>query len=246
YYEREAQIGQCVRRVLVYPLILLGMMCTMILAINAHVLPVFEEVLESLGMQMSSRATGMMQMGTMITAWSAGLILCVLVSGLVLWGWLKVSGELTVVTRALHYFKSYETLEIQKFTSALTLLIGSGVPPEYAMEMARELVRHVGVRRKIDQSLVSMHAGQSLAQAVQESRLFSSLAVRMLIVGSRTGCLEEMMKKLATYYEEEVEETLERIVGRIEPITVIVLACVIGSILLSVMLPLMSMMSVIG
>lgn len=246
YYQREDEMRQSVRRVLLYPLMLLGMMCTVILIISTQVLPVFESVLEGLGMQMSQSARGMMKLGTTISEWSATGILVLLLGGLALWGWMKLKDKRDLMAKGLQRFKSYETFELQKFTSAMTLLIGSGVQPEYAMEMARELIQHQGVKQKVDKCVNCMQEGQSLGQAVQETGLFSSLAVRMLVVGSRTGCLEEMMTKLAAYYEEETEETLDRIVRRIEPIAVIILAIVIGSILLSVMLPLMSMMSVIG
>ena len=79
-----------------------------------------------------------------------------------------------------------------------------------------------------------------------EKNIFSKLNTRMLNIGMKTGALDEVMRQVADSYEEEVQEVLAKRVAIIEPTLVAILAIMIGSILLSVMLPLMGIMSSIG
>lgn len=83
-------------------------------------------------------------------------------------------------------------------------------------------------------------------EALAKAQIFSNLYSRMIAVGFRSGSIDTVMKRIASHYEEETDKQLARIVSIIEPTLVIILSLIVGIILLSVLLPLMGIMSSIG
>lgn len=245
YYYKEEDIKQSLRRVVTYPIVLMGMMSVVVLVLSTKVLPIFEEILANLGMQMSGTATQMMQIGTVISQYSVSMLLILLVGGL-LSVYLVKQKNIGIAYKLLMKSKTYEKLAIQRFASAMSMMISSGMDTEYAMNLASELVAHEGVREKIMRCVEQIGAGSSFANALGDAKLFSEMTTRMLVIGTKTGYLDQSMQKVAQHYEDEVEESLGRILAKVEPTAIIILAIVIGSILLSVMLPLMSIMSMVG
>lgn len=245
YYYKEENIKQSLRRVVTYPIVLIGMMSVVVLVLSTKVLPIFEEILANLGMQMSGTATQMMQIGTGISQYSVGILLILLVGGLLGTYLVKQKNE-GIAYKLLMKSKTYEKLAIQRFASAMSLMISSGMDTEYAMNLAGELVEHEVVKEKIRQCIEQIGEGNAFTSALGDTRLFSELTTRMLVIGTKTGYLDQSMQKVAQHYEDEVEESLGRILAKVEPTAIIILAIVIGSILLSVMLPLMSIMSMVG
>lgn len=245
YYYKEENIKQSLRRVVTYPIVLIGMMSVVVLVLSTKVLPIFEEILANLGMQMSGTATQMMQIGTGISQYSVGILLILLVGGLLGTYLVKQKNE-GIAYKLLMKSKTYEKLAIQRFASAMSLMISSGMDTEYAMNLAGELVEHEVVKEKVRQCIEQIGEGNAFTSALGDTRLFSELTTRMLVIGTKTGYLDQSMQKVAQHYEDEVEESLGRILAKVEPTAIIILAIVIGSILLSVMLPLMSIMSMVG
>lgn len=246
YYDKEEHTKQALRRVLTYPTILFTAMGLVIWVLSIKVLPVFEEILIHLGVQMSGVPAGMMQLGLGISRYFVLILMIVLVGIGVNIYLEKKRGRSGFVHRLIMKSKTYEKLEIQKFVSALALMISSGVDIEYAMMATLGIVEHEGVREKILSCQTHMAQGLSFTEAINQAGLLGNMATRMIVIGTKAGYLDETMQKVAHYYEEEVEEALDCILSKVEPTAIIVLAIIIGSLLMSVMIPLMSMMSAIG
>lgn len=246
YYHKEESIKQTLRRVITYPMILIGMMSIMVLVLSTKVLPVFEDILGNLGMQMSGVATRLMKMGLGMSQYTVIILLAVISIGLFGMWVFKQKGKESLTHKMLMKSNIYEKLAIQRFASAMSLMISSGVDTEYAMDLASELVDHEIVKAKITECTELVNQGESFTNALSKVGLFSDMTTRMLIIGTKTGYLDQAMQKVSQHYEEAVEEALGKMLARVEPTAIIILAIVIGGILLSVMLPLMSIMSSIG
>ena len=108
------------------------------------------------------------------------------------------------------------------------------------------MVDDIKTQEKISRMKQQMAQGASFAEALLETQLFSSVYARMITVGFKTGSADAVMKKIADRYEEEIDETISKLLGVLEPTLVAVLSVIVGMILLSVMLPLMGIMSSIG
>lgn len=115
-----------------------------------------------------------------------------------------------------------------------------------SLDMPPNLIDDVKTREKIGQMKQKMAEGASFAESLMETQLFSGVYARMITVGFKTGSADAVMKKIAERYEEEIDETVGKLLGVLEPTLVAILSIIVGMILLSVMLPLMGIMSSIG
>ena len=126
------------------------------------------------------------------------------------------------------------------------MMLSSGLDVDQSLDMAANLVDDIKTQEKISRMKQQMAQGASFAEALLETQLFSSVYARMITVGFKTGSADAVMKKIADRYEEEIDETISKLLGVLEPTLVAVLSVIVGMILLSVMLPLMGIMSSIG
>lgn len=246
YYEREESMKQGLRRVLTYPVILFSAMGIVVWLLSVKVLPVFEQILGSLGMQLTGLSAGLMKISVALSQYFVlGIFLLVIGMG-GMWYLEKRKGIEGFLYKLLLKFPIYKKLALQKFTSAMALMVSSGMNLEYAMNIAVNLVEHEQVKDQIVEALGHMREGESFAGAISQTALLGNTTTRMITIATRTGYLDDMMQKVALSYETEAEEALEGILQKVEPLAVIILTLIIGSILLSVMLPLIHMMASIG
>lgn len=135
---------------------------------------------------------------------------------------------------------------VRRFASAMSLMLESGMDVDSALDMTLELVEDARTREKIRRIQDYMHGGARFSDAVVSAEMFSGVNARMLTVGFRTGALDTVMRSIARSYDEQVERKISGILSVLEPVLVAVLSLIVGMILLSVMLPLMGIMSAIG
>lgn len=250
YYEREENMSQSIRSAVTYPLVMVMLMLLVIGVLIVKVLPIFNDVFLQLGGEMTGFAKGVMGIGNVIGQYSV-FILVVVFAVIALFilakntdkgsKILKRFGETFFATKKL-------TLKIAsgRFASALSLMLSSGVDTEQALNMVEKLVDNESVHGKITQCREEVSMGNSFSDALAKSGIFTGIDARMLSVGFKTGATDSVMKKIADRYEKEVDMRLGNIISVLEPTMVAILAVVVGMILLSVMMPLMGIMSTIG
>lgn len=125
-------------------------------------------------------------------------------------------------------------------------MLSSGLDLDESVEMTEKLMEHPGTKKKIQRMKERMDSGVSFAEAAVETGLFSAIHSKMLKIGQQTGSMDTVMHQIAEQYEEEVDRRLSSLISALEPTLVAVLSLIVGIILLSVMLPLMGIMSAIG
>ena len=133
-----------------------------------------------------------------------------------------------------------------RFTSSMSLLLSSGMNLDKSINILLDVVEDSTLKNKIEICYKSIENGDNFIDAVSKLSIFSSMHLQMLNMGQRTGEMDSIMEKLTNIYENEAEQALNNSVALIEPILVGILSIVIGFILISVMLPLMNIMSSIG
>ena len=128
----------------------------------------------------------------------------------------------------------------------MALTISSGMDTFSSLDMVSELTEHNGMQAKIAACKRSIEEGSNFAEALTSANIFSNLYSRMVSVGFRTGSIDTVMQKIADAYDRETERKIRSIIGILEPTLVIILSLIVGLILMSVIFPLMGIMSSIG
>ena len=112
--------------------------------------------------------------------------------------------------------------------------------------MVSRLVDHPVIQEKIRNIQALILEGTSFADAVSQTNMFSGIYARMVSIGYKTGAMDDVMKQISVQYDEEIDSRMSDLVAKLEPTLVAILSIIVGLILLSVMLPLMGIMSNIG
>lgn len=247
YYEREGRIRSAASSAITYPLVLGAMLVVIILVLLWRVLPVFNQVLNSLGVGATEGGSVLMNVGAVV-GWVvlAGLAL-VGIAALVCIILLHTSQRERVMRLLQNCFpplkKINAKLSSARVASMLSLMLSSGFPMESALEMAPYALTDAAAARKVEGVRQAMADGATFSEALGASGLFADFHNRMIRVGAASGHEPQVMAKIAALYEEQVEDGFTRLVAIIEPTLVALLSVVIGAILLSVMLPMAGILS---
>ena len=247
HYERESDLSSALKSALTYPCIMIGMMVLVVLVLITRVLPVFQQVYAQLGQTMGGISRGLLDMGQAINRYS--LVLLVLLVLLFLAGiyFFRVpSGrkQAAVVLARLPFTRNFARQKAScRFASGMALALKSGLTPEEGMELAGILTGNPDFTEQLTQCRKFMEEGVPLAQALSRSGIFSGMDVRLLTVGDRTGSMDEAMERIAARCQADLDTSMGNAVSVIEPTLVAVLSIIVGLILLSVMMPLMGILS---
>jgi type II secretion system protein F len=130
--------------------------------------------------------------------------------------------------------------EVARFARTLGTLLQSGVPILPALNLVKDISQNLAVSRAISHVHDRLREGKSGAKSLEETGVFPALAVQMIGVGEETGKLEEMLIRVAESYEENVQNTIKRLVSFLEPIIIVVMGLVVGFIVVSILLAIIS------
>ena len=250
YYEREESIAQSVKSAITYPLIMIAMMVIVIGVLIVKVLPIFAQVFAQLGAEMSDFSVGIMNFGSAVGRYSAVIVGVIAVLAAAYFVMLATKGGRDMLSRFRATFFLTRKLSAKiasgRFASAMSLMLSSGLDTDQSLEMVGHLVDNVTISEKIAACKQYIAQGVSFSDALAKTEIFTGVYARMISVGFKTGSVDTVMKKLADRYEDEIDAQIGSTISILEPTLVAVLSIIVGMILLSVMLPLMGIMSSIG
>lgn len=247
HYEREEFISKSIRNAITYPLIMTGMMAVVIIVLLVKVMPIFNQVFVQLGTEMTGFSRVLMNTGTAINHYSAVfIVILVVIAGVVLYGTHTESGR--HLFRSLGYKMKftrsiYEEIAVCRFASGMALTLSSGLNSDRSMELVRSLNNDPVFREKIELCRKQIREGKELSEALASSGMFTGIYARMVSIGSKTGSLDQVMGEVAEMYQEDIDTRMNNLLAVLEPTLVVLLSLIVGVILLSVMMPLMGIMS---
>ena len=134
-------------------------------------------------------------------------------------------------------------INVSKFTKTLSTLLNSGVPIISALEITKNTIANTVIAKVLDNAKVAVQEGDSLGNCIERSNRFPPLVTHMIRTGEKTGDLEGMLTHVAKAYDTEVERKIESMISLIEPLMIIVMACVASVVIVALLVPMLSVMS---
>ena len=250
YYDKEVKIIRKARTALTYPSVLIGISILVVIILVGFVLPVFTDMLVDFGGTLPAVTRVLLGVSTFI---SKNIFFLILVSigtyyALLLY-FRTYDGKRKFDRMKLEMplvGKSIRKLITSRFARSLGILLKSGMPIIESLEITSDLMGNAIVQDALVDSVVKVKKGYGLSEPIERTGVFPPLLTHMLRVGEETGSLDEILLKTSTFFDEELEESLEKMVSLIEPIIILIMAVVIGFVLLSVLLPMINIMEVIN
>lgn len=250
YYENRDRLERQTLSALTYPAILLALMLVVIGVLLSKVLPVFDDIYASLGGRLTGVAGGLLLLGQLLDR-AMPVLLVLLAAAAVFFLafrlheglrrsvtalWRRVRGDRGVARK----------LSDARAAQAIAMGLSSGMKLEEAVELAARLQEHPEAVRRCQACRERLLRGGELAEALETSGLLAKRESRLLSIAMRGGNGDEVMAQIAARMLEEAQQALTAAVSKVEPALVLVTSGMVGAILLSVMLPLMDIMSAIG
>ena len=223
------------------------MMALIVLVMIWKVLPVFRQVLENMGVTLTSTGSMMMQLGTTLGWVVFGLVLLVVAAVVICLVLMRTGHRAGVLAFLQKAFPPAARLSTQlssaRVALVLSMMLGGGFPLEEALQMVPSVLNDQMAVKEIETVRTRMEQGVGFGEALTSGGLFDELSNCMIRTGCEVGCADQVMARVAGEYEERVEDGIAGLVSIIEPTMVGLLAIVIGGVLLSVMLPMAGIIS---
>jgi type IV pilus assembly protein PilC len=251
YLERSASLRRKVKAAITYPIFLIGFTAFAIIILVAKVVPVFQKIYAGAKINLPVPTRILIASSVAIRDYYWLLLLIAAGIGLFIYFQLR--------TEKGRYFWDKHKLRIPilgtlmrkysltKFTRTLGVLINSGVPILAALDLVAETADNKMFEVAINESATSIEQGSGFAEALTERRnVFPEMVIQMSTTGEESGKLDNMLSKVANFYEQQIEASITTLTSLIEPILVIFIGAVVGGILLSIFLPIFKMGRAMG
>lgn len=249
YYDRQHALNERLRSTLTYPVALLLMMCGVLSVLVFSVLPMFVRVYNSLTGSLAASSYAYVLAASLIGRVS--LVLAVAVSAVLLVlavmlhtqkGREKLNGPME---RSRFTRKASRQLAVSQMADTVSTMLASGAEEDSALEQCIRQTSHTGLRTALQACRSDMQQGTGMAQAFLRHKVLPPLYARMLQGGSESGSLPAAMESVALRMGQEAENALCRLIDDIEPVLIGFLTVSVGFTLLSVMLPLLGILSAV-
>ncbi|MBQ4482281.1 MAG: type II secretion system F family protein [Lachnospiraceae bacterium] len=247
HYNREEEIRLSIRQAVTYPVVMAGMILVVILVLLLEVMPVFRQVFRQLGSEMTGFAGFLFNMGDAIRSYS--IVFVVLLAVLLVFvivctrteGGRKVG--LTILSKFKFFRRLRSDISTSRFADGLALALRSGFSPDFGIDMVAEIIEDRPFTEKIEDCKKKLIDGAPFDEALKQSGILSGVNARMMTIGHRTGSSDVVMEQISDLSQKRIDTSISNALGTIEPVLIVVLSLVIGAILMSVMFPLLGIVS---
>lgn len=245
HFEKEAKLKALIKKAMVYPAALGIISFAVLVLMVVFVIPSFMRMFESMDMKMPAITLGILSVSKFITS-----------------RWYILLGAIAAVIGGITAFKNTYKGEVffarlalktpligklkvktasARFSRTLGTLLAAGIPLMEAIDITARTMDNIIIKKMLLDSREEVARGVPLSLPLQTSGLFPPMVYHMTKIGEETGNLEQMLTKIADYYDEEVEVATQGMTAAIEPIIIIFLAVVIGGLVLAILQPMLSM-----
>ncbi len=250
--EKAAALKRQIKSAMIYPLITLTVAVAVVAVLMIFVIPQFGALFKDMGAQLPALTLYVMNISNWIANVSHLLIMGVSIAAVIVG---KIAMDRNPKTQMLlHRFYIWlpalgdviRKSAVASFTRILGTLISSGVPIMDGLDIVARVAGNRVVEAELKRVKQAISEGKTLSEPLRQSKVFPPMVVQMIGVGEQTGALDAMLQKIADFYEQEVDESVETLTGLLEPAIMIFLAIVAGGIVISMYLPIFSLANAVS
>jgi type IV pilus assembly protein PilC len=248
-FEADVRLRGKIKAALTYPVVVFCLAIAMCIGMLVFVVPVFQGMFEDLG--------GELPLPTKVLVFLSSamrFLLPVMIVGTIafVWWWRKY-GKTERVRNVVDPLKLrlpvlgnlFQKLALARFARNLGTLLSSGVPILQSLDIVAETTGSVVISRALNEVQESVRRGESIAGPLATHDVFPSMVVQMIASGEEAGAIDQMLEKIAEFYDEEVEATTEALTALIEPLMIAFLGAIVGSMIIALYMPIFKVFDLI-
>ncbi|MGB7284545.1 MAG: type II secretion system F family protein [Candidatus Acidiferrum sp.] len=246
YIEKNVKLQRAVKSAMVYPIGVLSVAGGVIVLLLWKVVPIFATLFAGLGVDLPLPTKIVIGLSHLIGSIFGFLMLvglAAVIFGLKVW-YGTPQGRYAIdatILRIPVLGVLMRKIAVARFTRTLGTLIASGVPILEGLDITAKTAGNAVVEKALQQVRKSLEEGKSLTEPLKDSDVFPGMVTQMISVGEQTGAMDAMLQKIADFYEEEVDAAVKDLLTALEPIMIVVLGVVVGGVVISMYMPLFSL-----
>lgn len=247
HFEKEAKLKATIKKATIYPIILVIAAIGVIAVMLLFVIPIFIDMFADLDIEMPAITMFVMNSSKWMTShWYVvlGIIVGVVAAYKLIYR--TTQGRLTIdrIKMKMPLFgKLTVKTACSQFARTMSTLLMSGISTIDALETTSKIVNNIHYTNAMLKAREEVMKGVPLSEPLEASGIFPPMVYHMTGIGEETGNVEEMLEKMADYYDEEVEMTTQSVLAAMEPIIILFMALIIGTLVIAVIKPIASMYS---
>ena len=249
-YEKDSRLKAMMKKATIYPTVILIVTIFVVAAMLIIVVPTFEEIFAQIGTTLPALTRGVVALSNFMTARWYIVLIVVIIFILAARSFAKTSAGKYFFSRLTLRLPVFKTFVVKtssaKVGRTLSTLMGSGIPLIEALDITAQTLDNLRFRDEVENAKSDVAMGTPLSESLRRGKLFPPLVYQMLNIGEESGSSEHMLTKIADYYEEESEQAMQQLMSLLEPAIIILMAGLVGTIIMSVMLPLAQLYGQIG
>ncbi|WP_138753249.1 type II secretion system F family protein [Paenibacillus sinopodophylli] len=246
FFEKERNTREKVKSAMVYPAVMLVMMVLVVIFMMLFVIPQYVVSFEGMGIELPLPTRIVMAVSEFMQSFWYIVIAAMFVPSL-LW---KLIRRTATGRQQLDYFllkiPVFGTLwhkqAIARFARTFSSLIAAAIPIMQGLSIVSNVVGNEAIGKVISDIREKVLTGEAMSEPLKQSKLFPPMVVQMIAIGERTGATEDMLDKVADFYEADVDQMADRLKALLEPLMIVLLTGVVGVIVMAVMMPTFKMM----
>ena len=247
YYERDTALKGKVKGAMAYPMMLLGMTVGIVILMLAFVVPTFRDAMT----QMDVEITGITKMvydisGFVTDYWRVMLVAVILLVMIVVLVLRTEKGAygFDVLKVKLPLLRTVQrNLLTARFARAFGLLLSSGMDMNAAMDSVEIIINNRYMKEKFHAAAESVRQGMSLTNAFEAYDLFPHMMIQMITIGERTGTMEDVLMRSCAFFDNQVETSLNSLTAKIQPVMLMFMGLIVGTLFIAVYSPMLSIMN---
>jgi type IV pilus assembly protein PilC len=239
-----------VKTAMMYPTTVTVVAIVITIFLLVRVIPTFKEVYSGFGAKLPGPTQVMLTISDIVKHY---LLYLIVLAGLGTWGWLAY----IKTKRGREFWDRYRIklpifgpiahkICLARFTRTLSSLIRSGVPILEVLQIVSQTVGNVVMEKAIKSAASDIERGEGISNALAKHPIFPTMITRMMSAGEQTGNIDTMLERVSNFLDSEIETTLSGIMSLIEPLLIVFLGVVIGSMVVCMFLPIFNLANIVG
>ncbi len=245
--ESQAELQRKIVSALTYPILMLLLCFGVIILLLGYVVPQITKIFEDQGAVLPLPTRIVITLSNLVQSYWYLIIIAIVAAVFFYKSYASTEKGRQKLDRLIFKIPIIGTLKLKiacsRFSKNLGTMLFSGIRLLGGLEIVRNILGNVVLEKAVDDAIVGVREGGSLANEMSKSKLFPKLLIHMIAIGEKTGQLEQMLNRAAKSYESEVDSAVSSFTSILEPLLIILLAFIVGAILAAVMLPMLEMTS---
>lgn len=250
YLEKIMALKRKIKGAMVYPIAVISFAIIVVMVMLVYVIPVFANMFKDAGLKLPLPTLIVINISTALRSYIHWIIIGFILLAFIIVRIRKTERGRLATDRFLLRVPVIGDLirkaSIARMCRTLSTLLGNGVPILDSIQIVARVAGNRVIERALLYAREEVSRGRGLADPVEETRVFPLIVPRMIAVGETTGALDQMLGKVADFFEDEVDRTVEALTSLLEPLFIIVLGVIIGGLLVAMYLPIFQIGQVIG